>query len=333
MGGTPMSTGPITGGSPSLELNRRAARIADAMATEADLLGIGVSTLDEHTRLLDCGLAARGGLEAGRRMAAACLGGAGKVELVPWSLEDVSLPGVVVWTDRPAIACLASQYAGWAVKPQGYYAMGSGPLRAIARVETELYEKLGYGEAADGPGVLVLETRTPPDDAVAAWLAQKSGVSAERLTLLFAPTASPAGGVQIAARVLETALHKLLQLGFDVNSVLSGFGSAPVPPVAGDDLHAIGRANDCVLYGGSVQLTVRGDDDQLSTLADRLPSSASGDYGLPFLDVFQRYGGDFYKVDPELFSPAEVVLTNAGSGRSFRAGSRTADVLRRSLIG
>ena len=333
MGGERMSTVPPAGRSPSLELNRRAARIADAMAADADLLGIGVSSLDGHTRLLDCGIAAPGGLEAGRRMAAACLGGAGKVELLPWSLEDVSLPGVAVWSDRPAIACLGSQYAGWAVKPEGYFAMGSGPLRAIARVETELYQKLGYAEAADGPGVLVLETRNPPDAAVATWLAQKSGVDAERLTLLYAPTASAAGSVQIAARVLETALHKLLHLDFDVSNVLSGFGSAPVPPVAKDDLRAIGRTNDCVLYGGSVHLTVRGDDDRLSELAERLPSSSSGDYGTPFYDVFQRYEGDFYKVDPALFSPAEVMLTNASSGRSFRAGSRNADVLRRSLIG
>ena len=247
-------------------------------------------------------------------------------------MQGLTLPGVTVWTDRPAIACLASQYAGWAVKPEGYFAMGSGPLRAIARVETELYEKLGYGEPADGPGVLVLETRVPPTAAVAAWLARKSGVAAERLTLLVAPTASPAGGVQIAARVVETALHKLLHLGFDVRQVLSGFGTAPIPPVAKNDLRAIGRTNDCVLYGGTVHLTLRGDDDALSDVARRLPSSASADYGAPFYELFQRYGGDFYKVDPGLFSPAEVLLTNAASGRTFRAGSRNAEVLRRSLF-
>ena len=218
------------------------------------------------------------------------------------------------------------------MKPEGYFAMGSGPLRAIARVETELYEKLDYAEPADGPGVLVLETRAPPTAEVAAWLAQKSGVDAERLTLLVAPTASPAGGVQISARVVETALHKLLHLGFDVRSVLTGFGTAPVPPVAKNDLRAIGRTNDCVLYGGSVHLTIRGDDDELARLTERLPSSASRDYGTPFYELFQHYGGDFYKVDPALFSPAEVYISNLDSGRTFHAGGRNADVLRRSLL-
>ncbi len=317
---------------PPLNLNGRAARVADAMAADEAVLGIAVARLQGGTRVLDCGIGVPGGLEAGRRLAAACMGDVGLVAFAPWELEGLSLPGVVVHADRPALACLAAQYAGWAVKPEGYFAMGSGPLRAIARVEKELYERLGYGEPADGPGVLVLETRTPPDEKVAAWLAQKSGVDMERLTLLAAPTASLAGGVQIVARVVETAMHKLLHLGFDVRRVLSGFGTAPIPPVAKNDLRAIGRTNDCVLYGGSVQLVLAGEDDELAALAERLPSSASRDYGTPFYELFQYYGGDFYKVDPELFSPAEITLTNLSSGRSFSAGTRNVTVLRQSLF-
>lgn len=316
----------------SLALNHRAARIADRMAADADVLGVTVVALEGGTRVIDCGIEAAGGLEAGRLLAEICLGGAGRVAFTPWSAEGLSLPGVTVWTDRPALACLGAQYAGWAVKPEGYFAMGSGPLRAIARVETELYEKLEYAEPPDGPGVLVLETRALPTAEVAAWLARKSGVEPERLTLLAAPTASPAGGVQIAARVVETALHKLLHLGFDVRRVLTGFGSAPVPPQAKNDLRAIGRTNDCVLYGGTVHLTVRGDDDELAPLAERLPSSASRDYGAPFYELFQHYGGDFYKVDPELFSPAEVWLANAATGRVFHGGARDAAILRQSLL-
>jgi methenyltetrahydromethanopterin cyclohydrolase len=167
---------------------------------------------------------------------------------------------------------------------------------------------------------------------VAAWLASKSGVSADRLTLLAAPTATPAAGVQISARVVETALHKLLELGFDVHKVRTGFGTAPIAPVAKDDLRAIGRTNDCVLYGGFVHLTVDGADDELEALARKVPSSASRDYGTPFYDVFKRYDGDFYKVDPLLFSPAQVTLTNLRSGRSFEAGRLNAAVLRQSLL-
>jgi methenyltetrahydromethanopterin cyclohydrolase len=239
---------------------------------------------------------------------------------------------VEVRTDHPATACLASQYAGWAIKPEGYFAMGSGPLRAIARVEEPLFAALQYAEPASGPGVLVLESRALPDAAVVRWLASRSGVSPERLTLLVAPTASAAAGVQISARVVETALHKLHELGFDVKRVLTAFGTAPLAPVAKDDLRAIGRTNDCVLYGGSVHLTVNATDEALADLIPRVPSSASRDYGTPFYDLFKRYEWDFYKVDPHLFSPARVSLTNVRSGRTFEAGRVNADLLRQSLL-
>ncbi|HET9983386.1 MAG TPA: methenyltetrahydromethanopterin cyclohydrolase [Longimicrobiales bacterium] len=316
----------------TLHVNERAARIADAMAGDADALGISVSTLAGGARLLDCGISVPGGLEAGRLLAEACMGGLGRVDVLPWEADGVRLPGVHVRTDHPAVSCLAAQYAGWAIRPEGYFAMGSGPLRAIARVEEELFAALGYGEPPDGRGVLVLETRALPDGDVAAWVAAKAGMPASALTFLAAPTASPAGGVQISARVVETALHKLLHLGFDVRRIASASGSAPLAPVAKNDLRAIGRTNDCVLYGGVVHLTVLAEDDELRELAARLPSSASPDHGAPFFDLFQRYGGDFYKVDPGLFSPAEVHLTSAASGRTFSAGGRDVGVLRRSLL-
>jgi methenyltetrahydromethanopterin cyclohydrolase len=225
---------------------------------------------------------------------------------------------------------MASQYAGWAVQRGTFFAMGSGPLRAHARVERELYARLGYAERADR-GVLVLEGRTPPDDDVAAWVAGKAGLPAAALTFAVAPTASIAGGVQVVARVLETGLHKLDALGFDVTRVVSATGTAPVPPPAGDDLRAIGRTNDCVLYGGRAHYVVRAADDELAALAERLPASASADYGAPFRDVFERYGRDFYKIDPLLFSPGEAWLTSATSGRTFQAGRLAPDVLRASL--
>lgn len=315
-----------------LRLNERAAAIADAMVNDAAALGVVASTLDNGARLIDCGIEAPGGLEAGRLLAEICMGGAGRVSFTSVDLDGLRLPGVHVWTDHPAIACLASQYAGWAVKREGYFAMGSGPLRAIARVEHELFDKLGYAEPPSGRGVLVLETRTAPDAAVAAHVAARAGLSPDRLTILVAPTASSAAGVQISARVVETALHKMLALGFDVRDILSAFGTAPLAPIAKSDMKAIGRTNDCVLYGGVVHLTVRGEDEELQALAPRIPSSASPDYGTPFYDIFQRYGGDFYKVDPHLFSPAQVSLTNVKSGRTFEAGSVNAAVLRQSLI-
>jgi methenyltetrahydromethanopterin cyclohydrolase len=147
-----------------------------------------------------------------------------------------------------------------------------------------------------------------------------------------APTASLAGGVQIVARVLETGLHKMETLGFDVGRVVSAMGTAPLPTTARSDMRAIGRTNDCILYGGQARYMVRAEDAELAELATKLPASASADYGTPFYDIFKRYDSDFYKIDPMLFSPAEVWLTSATSGRTFHAGRLAPDVLRASLF-
>jgi len=153
------------------------------------------------------------------------------------------------------------------------------------------------------------------------------------LTMVIAPTASVSGGVQVVARVIETGLHKLDTLGFDVRRVVSASGTAPLPPVARNDIRAIGRTNDCVLYGGQARYLVAAGDDELAALAERLPASASADYGTPFYDIFTRYDKDFYRIDPLLFSPAEVWLTSVSSGRTFHAGRVNVDILRTSLFG
>jgi methenyltetrahydromethanopterin cyclohydrolase len=316
----------------TLSLNHRAAQLADALAADAEAARVAVTTLSNGTRVIDCGAEAPGGFEAGRRFAEICMAGLGTVAYGPVVLEGRWLPALTVTTDRPAVACLAAQYAGWRVDRDGYFAMGSGPGRALIRAE-ELYDDLDWDENASAV-VLCLETREPPPAEVADFIADRAGVPAAALTLLMAPTASVAGGVQIAARVVETALHKLHELDFDVRRVVAGFGSCPLPPVAGDDMEAIGRTNDAVLYGGQVHLTVEADDDDaLRDLVERLPASASSDYGEPFGKVLKGANFDFYAIDPLLFSPAQIRLTSVGSGRSFEAGRVNLEVLERSFWG
>jgi methenyltetrahydromethanopterin cyclohydrolase len=319
-------------GAADLGMNERAWALADRCSRDAAELRMSANFLPCGARVLDAGVAVPGGLAAGLALAKLCMGGLGHVEATTLTIGNESWPGVQVWTDHPAESCMASQYAGWAIDPTGFFAMGSGPLRAKARVERELFGKLGYIEEAIR-GVLVLESRTLPTEDVAVWVAAKARVTPEAVTFAVAPTASIAGGVQIVARVIETGLHKMDTLGFDVRRVTSAMGTAPIPPVARSDKRAIGRTNDCILYGGRAWYVVRADDDELAALAARLPASASADYGTPFLDLFERYGNDFYKIDPMLFSPAEVWLTSAGSGRTFRAGRLDPDVLSRSLSG
>ena len=314
----------------SLRMNEAAHEIADGMADQAELLRVRAFRLPGGARVIDAGVEVDGGIEAGLALAEICMGGLGNVTAAPVQLGGESYPGLLVWTDHPAVSCMASQYAGWAISVGKFFAMGSGPLRAHARVERELFEKLGYEERAE-EGVLVLEGRTLPTDEVASWVAEKAKVQPPQLTFVIAPTASLAGGVQISARIVETGLHKMETLGFDVRRVVSAMGTAPLPPVAKNDLRAIGRTNDCILYGGQARFTIRANDDELEKLAEQVPASASRDYGTPFYEIFKRYDGDFYKIDPLLFSPAEVWLTSTETGRTFHAGRVNPEVLSSSL--
>src|SRR3954449_4829102 len=310
-------------------LNDRARKLVEEVEHAADALRVEVTRHGSGARIIDCGSAASGGLEAGRRFAEICMAGLGSIHFAPLVLGGRWLPGVTVVTDHPALACLGSQYAGWRLDRDGYFAMASGPGRALIRAE-ELYDDLEVDERAH-KAVLCLETREPPPAEIADYVAERAGIDTADLTLVFAPTASLAGGAQVAARVVETALHKLHELEFDVGRVVSGFGSCPLPPVARTDPEGIGRTNDAVLYGGQVELTVEASDEELEDLVPRLPSSASRDHGEPFGRVLERAGWDFYAIDPLLFSPAEVRLTSVPSGRSFHSGGVDVGILERSF--
>lgn len=299
-----------------MTLNERANRVADDLERDAARYRVAVSRV-AGARVIDCGGAVTGSLGAGLLMARACLADLGDVAYVPCPLAEVGGPAVQVTTDDPVRACLASQYAGWQVSVGKFFAMGSGPMRALAARE-ELFQHIP-GKEESPVAVGVLETKNHPTEEVISNIVTKLPQMAEALTLLVAPASSLAGTVQVVARSVETTLHKLHELKFDVTQVLSGFGVAPLPPVARDELAAIGRTNDAILYGGQVTLWVRADDEILEAIGPKVPSGASKDHGELFADLFKRYG-DFYKIDPLLFSPAEVEFRNLKTGRCHRFG-------------
>lgn len=311
-----------------MQLNERAARLCDALASAAESLRVAVHRCPSGARVVDCGIDAPGGLEAGLHLARVALAGLASVELVPD--RHLPLPRVVVRTDHPAAACMGSQYAGWAIRVGDYFAMASGPMRAAAAREP-LFQKLDLAERPS-QAVGVLETCRLPSPEVCQYVASQCSVPAHGLILLAARTSSLAGMVQVVARSLETALHKLLELGFDLKQVEAGFGAAPLPPAAKSDREAMGRTNDAVLYGSEVVLWVRGDDSAIAQVGPRLPSEASPDYGTPFLELLQRCGGDFYALDPLLFGPAAVTMCNVDTGQAFRFGRVAAERLA-SLLG
>lgn len=307
-------------------VNALAGVLVDDLVVRAESLRCAVSTGEAGERRIDLGANVPGGLEAGRRLGEICMGGLGTVSLTSASgLERWPL-GVVVHSSNPVVACLGSQYAGWTITDDnGFFALGSGPARALSRVE-DLYAELGYADK-HYTGTLVIEGDNAPPAAVAEKVASACNIKPSDLTVLYAPTGSLAGTVQIAARVLEVALHKAHSLHFDLNNIVDGYGVAPIAPPIPDFVKAMGRTNDAIIYGGRIQLFVRGSDAEAEKLANALPSNTCSIYGKPFAEIFASVGGDFYKIDASLFSPAVVTVSNLDTGTSFQAGQLAADIV------
>ena len=311
------------------QLNQRACRLVDAISDQTADLRIERHDISGGGTVYDFGIQAQGGLAAGLKLAEVCTSGLARISIHPGEIAGTGWPHIQVATDHPVAACLFSQYAGWQVSFEKYFAMGSGPIRAASGRET-VFQKLAYCETPERT-VGVFEGRQLPTPAVFHLLAEKTSVPVDQITLLIAPTASQSGNVQVVARVVETALHKLFELGFDMTRVESATGTAPLSPVAKDDLTGIGRTNDAILYGGRVTLWVRGDDVTLTQIGPRVPANGSAAHGRPFLEIFEAAGRDFYKIDPHLFSPAEIVFQNLDTGRVQVFGQVAPDILRQSF--
>ncbi len=315
----------------SAGLNERAFSICGPICRRAQELRLHVHDDGSGAVVVDFGVNAEGGLAAGLALARICISDLGSIGLAPSDATTWPGPQVTLRTDHPLEACLASQYAGWRVAVDDFHAMGSGPMRGLTGKE-ELFKDLGYPES-DGyrsreeQAVGVLEADSLPDDSVTEKIAAACDVDVRSLILCVAPTASIAGHIQVVARSVETALHKLHELKFDVTRIVSGFGTAPLPPIAKNGLQGIGRTNDAILYGGKVTLWVNGEDESLEQIVQEVPSCASRDFGRPFGELFASYDHDFYKIDPNLFSPAVIEFVNLTTGHSFSAGSVRPDVL------
>jgi methenyltetrahydromethanopterin cyclohydrolase len=314
-------------------VNREVAPLVEGLIRDAQALRVEVSQGPLGETHIDCGVRAIGGLEAGRRIGEICLGGLGRVSLETTDPSNSWPFMVTVYTSQPVLACLGSQYAGWSLsvedKGKKYQVLGSGPARALGSTE-KLFDELGYRDQADS-ACLVLEADRAPPVALVEHVAKACRVSTDALTIIYAPTWSLAGTVQIAARCLEVALHKAHELHFPPHNIVDGMATAPLPPPAPGFVAAMGRTNDAIIYGGRVQLYVSGSAKAAKGLAEQLPSLKSKDYGRPFADIFEAVKGDFYAIDRMLFSPAMVTVTALQSGESFEAGHIDTAILSRSF--
>ena len=318
----------------SASVNKLTQPLVQELIDNADKLRLGVQTLENGCTIIDAGIDVSGGLEAGRIITEICMGGMGTASISQSAYTDHWPLTINIHSSNPVLSCLGSQYAGWSMSHEKYYALGSGPARAMARKEKdgvnvpveEIYKELDYQDSAESTALVIENDKIPPIEIIEK-VAAACGVPTANLTIIVTPTSSLAGCVQVVGRVLEVAMHKAHELHFPLENIIDGSGSAPICPPHPDFVKAMGRTNDAILFAGQVHVFVKGSDEDAQELANELPSSTSKDYGKPFAEIFKACNYDFFKIDGMLFSPASVIVTAIESGNSFRAGKLDNELL------
>ena len=304
---------------------------AQTFIDNPELYGVIISKSTAGATIVDAGVKASGGFQAGKKLTELCMGCAGKAQLGFKTYGDITFPSITITSDHPAIAMLGSQFAGWRIKEGENIAIGSGPARALALKPKDVFEEIGYKDVSD-KAVLTLESNQLPSDFLVEKVATACNIKAENLIVVVAPTASVAGLTQVTGRIVEVGIHKLRTLGLNPKLIRYASGFAPIPPLGCDFEVAMARTNDSILYGGTVCCTVDFEDEaKLQTIIQQAPSKTSKDYGKPFLQIFREADKDFYKIDHGLFAPAVIMVNNAKTGKTFKAGEINPKVLAQSL--
>ncbi len=310
-----------------VSVNELGLELFQELVEDAEWLNVAYHEHDNGARIVDCGVNATGSYGAGYYFTAICMGGLGNITFRQDKVGKIPMTFIDISTDFPAISCLGSQKAGWSIKYDGFFAMGSGPARALSLQPKETYERIGYEDESDAV-VICLEADRLPSESVMQMIADKCHVPVNEVCALVAPTSSLVGSIQVAGRCVETAIYKLNELGFDTRKIISAAGPAPIPPVRGPKL-AMGVTNDAAIYHGQIYLTMNA--PEIVDYLEQIPSCASNGYGQPFNDIFMAAGHDFFKIDKSLFSPAEVVINEVSSGKVYHVGKIDPEVTLKSF--
>ncbi len=190
-----------------LSVNQLAWKLAEKLLNNQAFYGVHSSKSTAGATIIDAGVNAPGGFQAGKMLTELCLGGAGKAQLGFKTYGEIAFPSITVSTDHPAIATLGSQFAGWRIKEGDNIAIGSGPARALAMKPKDVFEEIGYKDSSD-KSVLTLESNNLPSDMLIEKVTTACNIKPENLIVVVAPTASIAGLTQVAGRVVEVGIHK-----------------------------------------------------------------------------------------------------------------------------
>lgn len=316
-----------------ISLNKNAMKLVREVLEDSASLGVEIHKLRSGTTLINMGIHCRGSWRAGVLYARIALGGMAEVHIGEYAIGDKTVASAEVLLEQPLTACLASQIAGWQLGAGEFAAIGSGPARALAVVDSDTYFKwTPYRDKSD-VAVLCIFTEKLPDDNMALMIAQKCGVEPQSLYLIADTDVSIVGSFQVSARMIEQTIHKLFKAEFDASKVVSCRGKAPVAPITKNKEKTMGRINDAILYGSFVEFWVDAPDEEIMEVVPRLVSATSSpQYGELFEDIFLQAGRNFYDIHPHVHCIAKAQFHSVQTGNVFTAGEIRYDILEKSFF-
>jgi methenyltetrahydromethanopterin cyclohydrolase len=245
---------------------------------------------------------------------------------------DISVVAVEVHTAEPILACLCSQIGGYPLSSGDFAAIGSGPGRAKAALDIDhSFHYTDYRDTSDEV-VFGIQANHFPDEGMVSQVVRDCRVVPENVYFLAHKTSSIVASIQVAARILEQTINKMVKKGFDLGTLEYARGFCLVAPVDLNPEVAMGKINDSLLYGGRSEFWVKWEDHKIEEIIPALVTESSKDYGRLFRELFIEAGRDFYKMDLDIHSPASVQIVNMNSGRMFKAGAVREDLIKKSFF-
>ncbi|MFX1568804.1 MAG: methenyltetrahydromethanopterin cyclohydrolase [Promethearchaeota archaeon] len=325
-----------------VKINELAKNLIEKIIQNKELYNANIHKLNNGATILDMSKAS---WEGGRLVSEICMGGLGTVEFSSYNLDGHYIPSINVYTSEPLISCMASQLAGWNIKLKKevekdgqmkkkvvFQSLGSGPARAKSKIE-KIFEEINYTDDSDC-AIIVFETSKLPNEEVMNIVADKCEINPNNTYAIFAPTACLTGSIQVAARIVETGIHKLHEIKFPIDVIGDGFGTTTIAPIAKDDLGAMGRTNDSLIASGKTYYTInvaKEEEEELFETLKKAPANTSSSYGKPFIETFKSANYNFYDIDPGLFAPATYTVNNIRTGKTITVGKVNHELLKQSF--
>lgn len=316
-----------------ISINKNAMPKVRYLIEHAVELGCKHYRMDSGAHVVDMGVFEKGSFEAGRLFTEINMADLGTCQYTHYMLPgDVSVLAVEIFTAEPILACLCSQIAFYPFTSGAFAAIGSGPGRAKAVVESDhCFQHTSYRDDSDEV-VFGIQSEQLPDESMVEQIARDCRVTPENIYLLAHKTTSIVASVQVSARILEQTINKMIKKGFDLSTLQFAHGFCVVAPVDLDPISAMGKINDCLLYGGRSEFWVKWEDRKIAEIVPQLVTESSKDFGSLFKDLFIKADRDFYKMDLDIHSPAAVQVVNMNTGNMVKAGGLRDDLILKSFF-